>query len=312
MLSRLAANFYWMNRYLERAEGTARLIGSTTHLALDQADHLHVSWRSLVDILGAWPWLPSGHPSEQEDAVIQFLLADRSFSGSVRSATALAFDNARSVRDRLPGDVFESLNRARMYVNDEAERAIRRRQRQLFVERTVQHINECTGFLDGGMARNDAWHFVVLGRFLERADMGTRIIDARAASLQPRVRTVPDAWDDLGWMTLLRGMGGYTQFRQSRGPRIQGAATVSYLIQSEHFPRSVYFSLRRVQEALRALPGGDAALEAAAEALKTTQEPVSEPLDFRALHHWMDRVQRRISDVHQQLTDTWLTPVSTP
>ncbi|WP_312914369.1 alpha-E domain-containing protein [Candidatus Competibacter phosphatis] len=185
MLSRVAQNIYWMARQIERAEDTARIINVNSNLLLDLPRNTTFGWLPLIFIVGAEKLFFEKDPNRlaDETAVVKFLISDRDNPGSIISSLAAARENLRTTRDTVPQDAWEQVNGLYIYARDHVPT---RRGRFEFMRRVIHGAQQINGMLSGAMSRTAAYDFVRLGRYLERADMTTRILDVRSANLLPR------------------------------------------------------------------------------------------------------------------------------
>lgn len=303
MLSRVAESVYWMGRYLERAEDTARVVNTTTYLILDTPRVVPANWAALVQVLGAWSTFPHGEPSERR--VMDYLIQDPDHPSSIQSCVRQARENARTVRELLPTEVWEEINELHHRVGDGAAGAIARRRRLDFLRAVIQSCQQITGVIEGTLSRGAPYQFVALGRHLERADMTTRILDMRIAAQTAEEIEPLDAWDDAGWMNTLRSLSGYTMYRQYCTPRISRPAVVEFLILDEHFPRSVRYCLLRMAVALRSLPRAAAAREGLRGLEQTVCGVAPGELEPEALHAYIDELQLGLARLHGILTESY-------
>ncbi|TVR61952.1 MAG: alpha-E domain-containing protein, partial [Candidatus Competibacteraceae bacterium] len=198
MLSRVAQNIYWMARQIERAEDTARLINVNSNLLLDLPRNTTFGWLPLIFIVGAEKLFFEKDPNRLADQsnVVRFLISDRDHPSSIISSLAAARENLRTTRDTVPPEAWEQINGLYIYARDHVPS---RRGRFEFLRRVIQGAQQINGLLAGAMSRTAAYDFVRLGRYLERADMTTRILDVRSANLLARagqpVPMTPDAFD---------------------------------------------------------------------------------------------------------------------
>lgn len=185
MLSRVAHNIYWMARYLERAEDTARIINVNTNLLLDLPRSMTFGWLPLIFIVGAEKQFFEKEPNRLADeiTVVKFLIGDVDNPGSILRSLAAARENLRTTRDVTPQEAWEMINGLYIFARDHLPT---RRGRFEFLRRIIHGAQQINGLLAGSMSRTAAYDFVKLGRFLERADMTTRILDVRSANLLPR------------------------------------------------------------------------------------------------------------------------------
>ena len=134
MLSRVAERLYWMARYLERAEDTARLTQSYSHLIMDMPAGATPGWDILVHILDAGPVFSENHRAFNEQNVLKFLIADLDNAGSIRHCIKAARENVRTTRDVLPEEVWEQVNELYLFSEEQAPKSVGRRNRHRFLD----------------------------------------------------------------------------------------------------------------------------------------------------------------------------------
>ncbi len=169
---------------------------------------------------------------------------------------------------RAPGSVIVNSSQG-------AEAAIQRQHRYPFLRAVIEHTQAIDGIINGTLARGPTYQFLMLGRFLERADMTTRLIEVRTATLPRDTLDASPLRDDAVWVNVLRYLGAYSQYRQQRGLAIQGGKVVDFLLRDERFPRSVRFCLDALDAALRDLPAPAEPLEAVEAAGRRAQGPLA-------------------------------------
>lgn len=298
MLARTVENVYWLARYLERAENTARLISVNTHLLLDLPAGFAPGWLPLVDITGNRALFDSSHKRAEERDVVHFLIADRNNPGSIVSSLDLARENARTLRDVLPSEAWEELNRFFMEFSEALPSGLSRRTRFDFLKRTVLMSQTLTGMLEGTMSRNDAYTFMMLGRNLERADMSSRIIDVRSAQLLPADATELRPFDTIQWMSVLRSLSGYEMYRLGRRTRVNRTDVLEFVLRDEQFPRSCLLCLLQMELCLHGLPRSAGSRDALLAACRFLAAADLAALDQPGLHELIDRLQLHITAVH--------------
>ena len=190
MLSRVAENLYWMPRYLERAENTARLINATTHVLLDLAPAgRSFGWAVLIKVAGDWircsASIIRGH---DEASIMRFLINDEHNPSSILSCMRCARENSRTLREVLPPVAWERINSLYLLVNRRSADAVDRTRRYPLLDEVIERRQAVIGLLSDSMSHDVAFQFIKLGRYLERADMTTRILDINAAVLVPHSR----------------------------------------------------------------------------------------------------------------------------
>jgi len=305
MLSRVVENVYWLTRYLERAENTARLISVNGHLLLDLPPGFALGWQPLIEITGSRTAFEARGKRAEEREVVQFLVAAADNPGSIVSSLKSARENARTLRDVLPTYAWEVLNQFFLEFTEELPTALSRRARFNFLKRIVLTSQTLNGVLEGTMTRNDAYTFVMLGRHLERADMTSRIVDVRSAQLLPAGAAELGPFDSIQWMSVLRSLSGYEMYRLSRRTRVSRADALEFALRDAHFPRACLYCLLQVEAFLRALPRSSGVLQALATASGFLGQAPLVSLDQPGLHDLIDRLQLHLNEVHNRIAQAY-------
>lgn len=304
MLSRVAERVYWMGRYLERAESTARLVSAYSNEVMDRPRHMRPSWQSLADITGASALFGGHYKNYDERNVVKFLLADTFNPGSVLTSVHAARENARTTRELLPTEAWEDMNRLHLYVRENVQSSLARRHRFDFLHTVIFRCQQLSGLLDGTMSHDSAYDFVRLGQSLERADMTTRIVDSAVAMLMPRAGRPTDA-DNVLWVNVLRSLSALQMYRQHVHPRVEGPDAVRFLLQDRYFPRAVDFNIAVAEACLNALPRSDAPLLRVGRLQRRISEAEPRTMDLEALHEYIDTLQAGIAAIHEQAAEVW-------
>lgn len=297
MLSRVAENVYWLARYLERAENTARLVSVNGNLLLDLPRGYELGWLPLIDITGSRALFDARGHQPDERAVVQFLLADPDNPGSIAASLARAREDARTLRDLLPAESWEFLNQFFQEFTDGLEAGLNKRTRYNFLKQVVLASQTLSGVLEGTMSRTDAYTFMLMGRNVERADMTSRIVDVRAAQVLPASQDLQPL-RTIQWSSVLRSLSGLHMFRLTRRVRISRIDTLDFALRDEQFPRSCLFSLRQLESCLRSLPRSRGAIETLQGACRFLCEAQLSQLAPAALDDLVDELQVYISRVH--------------
>lgn len=304
MLSRVAENIYWLARYLERAEGTARLVSTSSLLQLDLPMNVPLSWSSLVDILGGWPAFQAGGHVNDERGVTRYLISDGGNPGSIISCVRQARENARVTRDMLPSEAWEAINELYLYVRENASSLTSRRRRSSFLNRVILHALQISGIMHGSVTRGPGHQFMSLGRYLERADMTTRIIDVRYASLIPMDDAL-SAYGGVCWMNVLKSLSAYEMYRHDIHGRITGHEVTNYLIKGTEFPRAVAFTLNRARTCLQRLPNADGCIEKIGELRELLDATEFQGMSPENMHLFIDHLQEGLGAAHDEITRTY-------
>ena len=305
MLARTVENVYWLSRYLERAENTARIIGVNTNLLLDLPGGIAPGWLPLVDISGsraAFDQQYQGRATRGEERdVVTFLVADKANAGSICSSLHYARENARTLREILPTEAWELLNEFIGECTHNVDSAINKRTRFEFLKRMVISLQAIAGMLDGTMNRNDAYIFSRLGRNLERADMTSRIVDVRSAQLLPAETPELRPFETVQWMSVLKSLSGYQMYRLRMRTRVKRTDVLQFLLRDDQFPRSCQFCLTQLESSVHDLPRNEGVLEVLADAARFLERAPLATLDQPGLHELIDKLQLHINNVHDMI-----------
>lgn len=303
MLSRVAENAYWLARYLERAEDTARLIGASSLLVLDLPKSVSPSWGSLVEILGASPGPEQGQASERD--IMAYLILDSGHPGSIASCVRMARENARVTRDVLPSEMWEGINGLYLMLRERSAVHVERRRRLDLVREVIHYAQRIQGVQAATLSRERLFRFLTIGQSLERGDMTSRIVDVRAASLLPEGAGGLGPYANVGWMSLLRSLGAYEMYRYSRRPRIAGNDVVDFLFCDHRFPRSVYFCLREIDLQLRSLGRPAEAMGLLRRLRRWVFDAGPGNMPLAELHQFIDNLQVGLGETHDSLRQAY-------
>ena len=307
MLARVVENVYWLARYLERAENTARIIGVNTNLLLDLPGGIAPGWLPLVDISGNRAEFDAHFKASkgEEREVVQFLIADKNNPGSICSSLAAARENARTLREILPAESWELLNQFFSDFSRDLATGTSKRTRFEFLKRIVIALQTIAGMFDGTMNRNDAYTFMMLGRNLERADMTSRIVDVRSAQLLPAETPELRPFETVQWMSVLKSLSGYQMYRLKMRTRVKRDAVLQFLLRDDEFPRSCHFCLRQMENSLTPLPRSEGVMEVLETAARFIERAPLGTLDQPGLHELIDRIQLNVNNVHNMIAEIY-------
>jgi uncharacterized alpha-E superfamily protein len=306
MLSRVAERVYWVGRYVERAESTARLVNAYTSQMMDLPRGVEPGWKQLVDIMGSTELFETRAPGYDERTTVGFLVADAQNPGSILSSVVLARENVRTSRDVLPTEVWEYVNELFLYARANADGSVVRGPRFSVLKQIVARCQQITGLLHGTMSHDVAYDFVRLGRNLERADMTTRIVDSAVFLLLPR-REAPGTYDTILWMSVLRSLSAYQMYRQHVRSRVDGDEVVRFLLCDRDFPRAVGHAIGECERSLATLPRGGDVLKGLANVQERIHGALIQAMSFDDLHRLIDEVQTDLAEVHERIRATWFT-----
>jgi uncharacterized alpha-E superfamily protein len=308
MLSRVAENIYWMARYIERAENTARIVAVNANLLLDLPKGIAPGWRPLVDITGANKLFEDHYKDYGERHVVRFLIGDERNSGSILAALVAARENCRTIRDFVPREAWELLNEIYLFAREDLSKGMTKGGRHAYLKRVIQGAQNINGLLSGTMLHDQGYDFLHLGRFTERADMTTRIVDVRSANLLPDETTELRPFETIQWVSVLKSMTAYQAYRRSEQVRVLRGPVLRFLFQNEAFPRSVVHCVESLRNSLSKLPRNESALRVAGRLKRNLEGTEPRRLNQQQLHDFIDDLQVGIGDLHQEIARTWFPP----
>lgn len=298
MLSRVAEHLYWMARYLERAENTARLITVNINLILDLPKGIRPGWESLIAITGSRDLYDERHTGATESQVIRFLIGDVRNPGSILCSLRSARENARTIRDIIPREAWEQINELYLLANGRLTDAFSARRRFAYLREIILGVQQLAGVAAGTMSHDAGFEFYRLGCNLERADMTTRIIDVRCQDYEPDKADALSPFENILWMSVLKSLTAYQMYRRHRQAAIRRRDVVDFLLRDTAFPRATRFCILEMEDCLRQLPRSDEPLKLLAPLEHLIQECAPDTISQRDLHHFIDEVQICLGDVH--------------
>lgn len=246
MLGKTAGGLFWMFRYLERSENTARLVDTGLRMALTRSDQAEEEWASIIDTVSARDAFLAGGGRFEAQSVTNFLLRDRTNPSSVISSTEAARNNARLVRTALTREVWEAVNETWMVLKDLLARPVRETELPEVLGVIRKQSALVRGAKVGTMLRNDIYNFARIGTFAERADNIARILDAKYYVLLPSVTLVGTALDNVQWESVLRSAAAERSFRWLYGGEVRASMIADFLILDRRMPRSLLYCLRKI------------------------------------------------------------------
>jgi len=254
MLGRTANSLFWMFRYLERSENTARLLEAALRMALTRdVASTEEEWRSVVSTLGIRQLYLEHHDSFDGQSAWNFVLRDKANPANVREMFGAVRSNARVARTNISSEIWTSVNESYLRLDPMLARPIS----QSAVGDVVQSIRRAGsrvhGALDGSMLRNEGFHFARAGTFIERAESTARILDMKYFLLLPSLSYVGSSLDSGQWDQVLRSVAGASAYSWLNAGNIEARGIVEFLVLDDRFPRSLAFCRNALRENLTAL-----------------------------------------------------------
>jgi uncharacterized alpha-E superfamily protein len=273
MLSRVADNLYWMSRYLERAEHISRLIAVKLEATIEQSkDESDTSWRRVMAALSCEQHAVSAAESFDFTQALAFDLFNPS---SLISSLRLARDNARQVREQISTEMWQHLNRLYLRlvpINLEAHWSDAP---ALLFRETVEQLHTLEGIAFSTLRHGEVWHFIQLGRYIERAQLVSRLLDLHFGAVTRKDTAGAAAPKYVDWIVLLKFVTAFEAYCKVYTANIRSERIAEFLLFDAEFPHSVRFAIERLSEALAhvaigAPPARRAACERLAGRLKAS------------------------------------------
>lgn len=308
LLARFAENSYWLARYMERAENLARTLDVNETFA--QNSEGVNEWLPIVQLYADSDRFFEHHAEATADAVLYFYILDRENPNSVLSTVYMARENARSLRHLISTETWQQLN---VFYN----RLLKLQPRDLALSqlsRLCQSIKEdCqlhTGIIEGTGFRDQAWYIYQIGKYLERIDQTTRLLDINYHRLLPSLQQVGTEIDASRWNAVLRSVAGYHAFRRVHPRGMSPSTVAAFLLFDPSFQRSVAVCIEIVDEMFTRLSSLVASSDIGhgAQSLATLRiigkETSIEQVIVTGLHEFLDRLQQHIISLNDELGDT--------
>lgn len=254
VLGRVANGMFWMYRYLERAENTARLLAAGHRMAITRGEDVaSEEWKSVLTTLGQLSAYTAQHDDFSGAHVCDFVLRGKGNPQSVLSMFERARTNARTGRSAITAEVWEAVNEGWMTLRDLLARPVRETNLNMALAAIRRESTLARGATHGSMMRNEVYSFVRAGTFVERADNTARILDVKYYLLLPSLSYVGTPLDTGQWDNVLRSLSGERAHRWLNAGRMEARSIAELLILDGRFPRSLTFCYAALRENLDAL-----------------------------------------------------------
>jgi uncharacterized alpha-E superfamily protein len=250
MLGKTANGLYWMYRYLERAENTARLIETGQRIALTRSGGASDDWTSVMQTAGSNLGHAAKHDEVTRDNAIDWMLRAADNPSSVRACVEAARQNARMVRTALTNEVWSAMNGCYIDVKQALARKVSERDLPSVLGMIRQRTALVRGATHGTMLRNDMYDFARIGTFLERADNTARILDTKYYVLLPSASAVGSRLDNVQWEVILRSVSAEGAYRTTYGQKVRSTDIARFLILDRRMPRSLGFCCTKIRDNL--------------------------------------------------------------
>jgi uncharacterized alpha-E superfamily protein len=312
MLSRTADHLFWLSRYIERAENTARMldIAYQTSLQPQSAEESEQSWRSLVSISELNALYSTKYPRIDSRSVMHFMVADENNLSSIFNCLRAARENARAVRGSLTTEVWETMNQTWLEFRRLLREGLLTRDPSALFEWVKYRSHLSRGVTVGTMLQDEAFHFIRIGSFLERADNTARLLDVKFYRQEEISDERDDARDFYYWSAVLRSVSGFEIYRKVYSNVIQPEKVAELLILRQDMPRSMSHCVTRMLANLKrvANPQSGETLRRVGRLEAELAFARIDEIQAGGLHPFLDGFLAEVADLGASISRDFLVP----
>lgn len=261
MLSRVADSLYWLARYIERAENNSRILDVNLQVTLDdehsgdEAERL--AWEPILATLEDLKLFRKLYAVTNADAVCEFVTFAKENPNSIRCCVAGARENARTVREYISSEMWERINSLYLWINSADARQLFAGSAIDFYRHIVDYAHQFHGTTDATLTHGEGWNFLQVGKYLERADSTSRIVDLKYHILLPQGEKVGGNVDTVQWQAVLKSCSAFEAYRKIHPGQLTPSSVVEFVILHDSFPRSIRFCVDQLDTALHRISGCD-------------------------------------------------------
>ena len=313
MLSRVADNLYWMSRYLERAEHTTRMLDVNLNLMLDEGPaSAERRWQRVLLALGKPKGIKwDGNPYDLTRA----LTFDTGNKSSILGCIIAARENARNVSEQISTEMWSRLNslylqvtRPEMQSDMHAEALMSNNEQPMeFLQQVMEAVQQFQGVTDSTVSHGEGWHFIQVGRYIERATATAMLLEAYFPDLWQPVDELHEATQYLDWMGLLRSATGFEAYCKVYTADLTPDQILEFLLLDAEFPHSLRFAIDSLQSALEAIQGESGKLRA--EPLRRRAGRLQATLSYSSVEEilegdvlaYLEHIKTECSAIHETI-----------
>ncbi|GAB4517426.1 MAG: alpha-E domain-containing protein [Anaerolineae bacterium] len=308
MLSRVVDSLYWMSRYLERAEHTSRLLDVYVNLMLEKAPGTVEQQRAnrLLKSLNL-----KSTDAEGLDNLLHWLTFNPDNSHSILANITAARENARQVREQTSSEMWMQINKLFLHVKEAGMNNTWMRSPHDFYVEVREGAHLFQGITDATMNHNQGWHFIQIGRYIERTLGLLQLLKTHftddSLTMPPELTTA--MYFEL--VAILKSVSAFEAYCKVFNPNVQTSRMIAFLLFDEQFPRSLRFCVDTTLHSMNAL--ADATMRSKNTRLYRvagrlqSQLSFDEVSDITSLHEYLESVKQQIYQIHDMLYDTYIT-----
>ncbi len=312
LLSRYAESTVWLARYMERIENLARVLDVTeTFVRTGQGRD---GWASVVQINADDEPFFQRHAGPDAASVTDFYVLDTGHGNSISSIVNMARENARTLRPLISTEMWTHINVFHNWIRRLGPNDVRPSHLSALCARVKQECQTHYGITEGTFYRDQGWYFYMIGKYLERADQITRLVDIKYHTLLPSQAGIGSEVDVSQWSAVLRAAAGYHAFRRTMPRVLQPKDVAGFLLLNNAFPRSLALTLRQVYWAVGqlrtdyGLRRSGVILERLDELRASLVDQTIEEIIVRGLHEFLDWVQLELRQIQESIAIAFWPP----
>jgi uncharacterized alpha-E superfamily protein len=306
LLARYADCIFWLARYVERAENLARILDVNETFSRDSRGGQN--WRSIVQLNSDEERFFATHDAASVNTVVNFYVIDADNPTSIVSTIRFARENARTLRPLISTEMWVQLNVFYNRLVDLSPADLSPGNLASLFATIKEACQTHAGITEGTFFRDQGWYFYQIGRYMERADQTTRLLDIKYHLLLPSISDVGSPVDVSQWNALLRSAAGYHAYRRLHAASTTPARVAGFLLLNTAFPRSVHHCVREVGRLLGevksrySLRGGNDVAEEL-DRLQVLFGTLDTSIILKnGLHEFLDSVQRQLIAITRELS----------
>lgn len=300
-LSKTAERAYWLGRYLERAENTARILANESDLAFELGRSDDDGWQRVLTITGSEEAFNASYDTPSRRTVVRFMTSDATNPSSIVSTLHAARENARTIREVMPVVTFEYVNNLWRESKSALAGNLSTRRLAAALRDQRERIEQLEGFLSANMLHDAPWQFLRIGCFLERADMTSRIIENGVVG----VRSLDLVSQQVRLRGVLRAMTALQNYSAEVGQPINRHDVLQFLLVSSRLPRSVLRCVNSLRRSLGELPRHDNAMRTVNRLRRRLANEDASELAGPELSRYIDETQKMLGTTHEAISATY-------
>jgi uncharacterized alpha-E superfamily protein len=291
---------------MERAENNSRILDVNLQVTLD-SEHADTTderdWRPIIATLEDQTLFDSLKLVANAETVCEFVTFAKTNPNSIVSCVGVARENARTVREYISSEMWERINGLYLWLNSAEARQLQAGSGIDFYRRLVDQSHQFHGSTDATLTHGDGWNFLQIGKFIERADSASRILDLKYHILLPSEEQVGGNVDTVQWQAVLKSCSGFEAYRKIHTGQVTPASVAEFIVLHDCFPRSIRFCVNALDAALHRLSGCDRAhfsneVERLAGRLCSDLRYAKIGEIFKVgLHEYLDGIQLRLLEI---------------